>query len=194
MNARKLFVSGVAVSLLGLAPALFSADSTDTPAPPPDGNAPAMNQPAGPSDGSRKDLPGRGGPGQHQFGGERQGFGFMPRGPMSEEDMAKFKDLGQKLKDAVEDYRKSGDEKNKAAVKAAVTALVDAQQKFEIDRAEKALARAKAKVQEKDKIVDRIVDRVTSAKADKPGPKGERPHGGKKGERPAAPQAAPDQE
>lgn len=194
MNAKKFLVSGVAASLLGLTPALFAADAMDAPASPPDENAPAMNQPSGPSDGARKGFPGRGGPGQRQFGGERQGFGFMPRGPMSEEDMAKFKDMGQKLRDAVEDYRKSGDEKNKAAVKAAVTALVDAQQKFEIDRAEKALARAKAKVQEKDKIIDRIVDRVTSAKPDKSGPKGERPHGGKRGERPATPQAAPDQE
>ncbi len=191
MNAKRLFVSGVAASLLGFTPALFAADAMDTPPAPPE-NAPAMNQ-QGPADGARKDFPGRGGHGQRQFGGERQGFD-MPRGPMSEEDMAKFKDLGQKLRDAVEDYRKSGDEKNKAAVKAAVTALVDARQKFEIDRAEKALARAKAKVQEKDKIIDRIVDRVTSAKPDKAGSKGERPHGGKRGERPAAPQAAPDQE
>lgn len=110
---------------------------------------------------------------------------------MSEEDAAKFKELAENVKTAVDAYRKSGDEKNKAAVKTAVTALVDAQQKFEIDRAEKALARAKAGVQEKDKIVDRIVNRVTSAKADKPGQKG---RGAKKGERPAAPQPAPDNE
>lgn len=179
MNARKLFVSGIAVSLLGLAPVLYAADDDSTP------------PPKAPEEG--RFQRGHDGPGGRQFGGERQGFGFMPRGPMSEEDAAKFKELSQNVKTAVEAYRKSGDEKNKAAVKTAVAALVDAQQKIEIDRAEKALARAKANVQEKDKIVDRIVERVTSAKAEKSGPKGDGPRG-KKGERPAAPQPAPDKE
>ncbi len=173
MNAKKLFVSGLAVSLLGLAPVLYAADDD---APPP--KAP---------EGGRFQRGHEGGP------GGRQGFGFMARGPMSEEDAAKIKELSQNVKTAVEAYRKTADDKTKAAVKTAVAALVDAQQKIEIDRAEKALARAKASVQEKDKIVNRMVERVTSAKGDKPGPKGEGPRG-KKSERPAAPQPAPDNE
>ncbi|OQA84310.1 MAG: hypothetical protein BWY31_02465 [Lentisphaerae bacterium ADurb.Bin242] len=185
MIARKLFVACAAVSLLGLAPVLYAADDAASTSP----GTPAIDKPAGPG-GARFQRGREGGPGQRPFGGA----GLVPRGPMSEEDAAKFKELAENVKTAVDAYRKSGDEKNKAAVKTAVTALVDAQQKFEVDRAEKALARAKAGVQEKDKIVDRIVDRMTSAKADKPGPKGERPRGARKGERPAAPQPAPDNE
>lgn len=205
MNARKLFISSLAVCMFGLAPALF-AEPSDNPAvpPKPEDNGPAMNQKMTPPNGApqmcdqkqpkeqanhREGFPGMQ---RKQFGKMHQGFGFMPRSPMSEDDMAKFADLGMKLKDAVEDYRTTSDEKSKAAVKNAITALVDAQQQFEIDRCEKALARAKAKVQEKENIIDRMLKHLTAPKAEKPGMKGAPRHGAD-GNRPM-PQDAPDKE
>lgn len=100
--------------------------------------------------------------GRHQFGG----FGFMPRCPMNEDEMAKFFDLGQSLRDALENYRAENSEANTKALRSAVENLVTASQQYEIERCEKALARAKAAVAKKDQIVERQMKKLTR----KPGP------------------------
>jgi hypothetical protein len=88
--------------------------------------------------------------------------GLTPKAPMSEDDIAKFADLNAKLRNAVIDFRADGNDQTRAAVKTALDNLVAVNQAFEIDRCEKALARAKAKVQEKDEITKRILDRLTA--------------------------------
>lgn len=88
--------------------------------------------------------------------------GLTPKAPMSEDDIAKFADLNAKLRNAVIDFRADGNDQTRAAVKTALDNLVTANQSFEIDRCEKALARAKAKVQEKDEITKRLLDRLTA--------------------------------
>ena len=78
--------------------------------------------------------------GKRHFGG----FGLIPRCPMNEDEMAKFFDLGQSLRSAVEN-------------------LVTASQQHEIERCEKALARAKAAVARKDQIVERQMKKLMRA-------------------------------
>lgn len=95
-------------------------------------------------------------------GSHRREMGLTPKAPMSEDDIARFADLNAKLRNAVVDFRAAGNDQTRAAVKTALDNLVAANQAFEIDRCEKALARAKAKVQEKDEIVSRALNRLTA--------------------------------
>ncbi len=123
---------------------------------PGDGNCPMMG---------RMQMPQ---PGDRQSGREagrsshRREMGLTPKAPMSEDDIARFADLNAKLRNAVVDFRAAGNDQTRAAVKTALDNLVAANQAFEIDRCEKALARAKAKVQEKDEIVNRALNRLTA--------------------------------
>lgn len=99
---------------------------------------------------------------------------LIPRGPMNEDEMAKFATLKMDLRDAMQDYRAENSEANMTALKSSVDKLVTAALQYEIERCEKALARAKAAVARKDKIVERTVKKITAF----PRPGEGRPHPG----------------
>ncbi|MGE4565028.1 MAG: hypothetical protein AB7F32_09160, partial [Victivallaceae bacterium] len=73
-------------------------------------------------------------------GSHRREIGLTPKAPMSEDDIARFADLNAKLRNAVVDFRTDANDQTRAAVKTALDNLVAANQAFEIDRCEKALA------------------------------------------------------
>lgn len=74
---------------------------------------------------------------------------------MNEDERAGFAELGGKLQNALEDFQEEDNERTRAAVRKSLSDLVGALQKFEIERSEKALARAKAKTKEQEEIVER---------------------------------------
>ena len=100
------------------------------------------------------------------------GCHLIPRVPMNEDEMAKFASLKMDLQDALKAYRAENSETNTTALRVSVDKLVTAAQQYEIERCEKALARAKAAVAQKDKIVERTIKKIT----DLPRPAEGRPH------------------
>ncbi len=74
---------------------------------------------------------------------------------MSEDDAAKFAELNADVLDALGDYYDGATDSACEHLETCVGALVDARLKFEVDRAEKALERAKAALKQRDKLVER---------------------------------------
>ncbi len=82
--------------------------------------------------------------------------GLPPMPPMmSEDDAAKFAELNADVLDALGDYYDGATDSACEHLETCVGALVDARLKFEVDRAEKALERAKAALKQRDKLVER---------------------------------------
>lgn len=90
---------------------------------------------------------------------------------LREDDFAKFSSLCQKIRFAKMDYRKNPNAETEKALHTAIKNMVEARQAFEIQRAEKALARAKEALKEKDAIAGRILERMKTS-SQKEGKKG----------------------
>lgn len=147
-NKFRLPLTALALSL-GMIPAMAAAEDDAPPPPPPH----EMRQP-GPggdiqSPGGRRMRP-------------RMGDGRVMPAAMNEEEQARFRELNQAVQDALEAYRANPGDETLAALKTKLTAMVEARQAFEIDRAEKALARAKAQAGKKDEIVNRQLKHMTA--------------------------------
>lgn len=79
---------------------------------------------------------------------------------LREDDFARFSTLCRKIRFAKMDYRKTPNADTEKALHTAIKNMVEAQQTFEIQRAEKALARAKEAVKEKEEIIGRVLERM----------------------------------
>ncbi len=183
MECKKTLGLGIAALMLGIAPTLM-AEPAEKDAPPPPPQQSHHGQFRGPGPMAFRGPQQRGPEAMKEMkdgkmAGRHEGMnrhqrpdGLTPRAPMNEDQMATFADLNAKLRDAVRDFRAEDNEKTRAAVKTALDKLVAANQAFEVDRCEKALARAKAKTAEKDAIVDRMLQHVTAKAEAKDCPEG----------------------
>ena len=99
--------------------------------------------------------------------------------PMDEVDRAKFAELHEVIRDAMEDFRQDGSEANRAKLRAAIDAMVDARLKYDVEQAEKKLEFVKDRLEKKAVLTERCLKRMTVA----PRPEFDRP--GKPGPRPA---------
>lgn len=147
-NKFRLPLTALALSF-GMIPAMAVAEDDAPPPPPPH----ELRQP-GPggdmqSPGDRRMRP-------------RMGDGRVMPAAMNEEEQARFRELNQAVQDALGAYRANPGDETLAALKTKLTAMVEARQAFEVDRAEKALARAKAQAEKKDEIVERQLKRMTA--------------------------------
>ncbi len=157
MNNRfRLPLTALALSL-GMFPAMAGAEDDAPPPPPPPQE---MRQP-----GPDGDMPGPGGRRQPP----RMGDGRMMPAVMTEEEQARFRELNQAVREALEAYRADPGDETLAALKTRLTAMVEARQTFEIDRAEKALARAKAQMEKKEEIVERRLKRMIAPRKEDAG-------------------------
>ena len=188
MKYTTLFGCSLAALLFGV-PAVSGAEADPLPPPPP--TAPQC-APAPENAPDRMGPPEKRGPGMRDMRRhDRDPLArLVPRGPMSEDDMAKFADLRKELMNAMEDFRTKPTDASRTAVKTALAKMFDAAGKYEVERCEKALARAKAKLEKKDQQVDRMFNRLTNPKPApdaRPGKDGFRK--GPRGMKPAAPNA-----
>ena len=150
MNNRfRLPLTAMALSL-GMIPAMAAAEDDAPPPPPPPQE---MRQP-GPGGSMQA-------PGDRRMR-PRMGDGRVMPAAMNEEEQARFRELNQAVQDALEAYRADPGDETLATLKTRLAAMVEARQAFEIDRAEKALARAKAQAEKKDEIVERQLKRMTA--------------------------------
>ena len=99
--------------------------------------------------------------------------------PMDEVDRAKFAELHEVIRDAMEDFRQDGSEANRVKLRAAIDAMVDARLKYDVEQAEKKLEFVKDRLEKKAVLTERCLKRMTVA----PRPEFDRP--GKPGPRPA---------
>src|SRR5574344_795967 len=171
MNYRNLIGGASCALLLGFAPALPAEDAAPAPA---KAACPGKCECKAPETEAEDDRPQpetcpmmgnrqNGMMGCPMMGGQG-GMMMMPpqnRPMMSDEGAAEFADLVEKVTDARDDYLDERTDATLENFKKAVTALVEAKQQFELDRAEKALARAKAKAAQKDGEVARLMKRMT---------------------------------
>ena len=104
----------------------------------------------------------------------RQAF---PLPPMSEVDRAKFTEMNEVIRDAMEEFRRDGSEANRAKLRDAIGAMVEAKLKYDVEQAEKRLEFAKAQQEKKAALTERYLRRMTA----EPAPALERP--GKPGAR-----------
>ncbi|WP_294433550.1 hypothetical protein [uncultured Victivallis sp.] len=104
---------------------------------------------------------------------------MMPLPPMDEVDRAKFAELHEVIRDAMEDFRQDGSEANRVKLRAAIDAMVDARLKYDVEQAEKKLEFVKDRLEKKAVLTERCLKRMTVA----PRPEFDRP--GKPGPRPA---------
>ena len=95
----------------------------------------------------------------------------MPLPPMSEVDRAKFAELNEVIRDAMDDFRQEGSEANRAKLHAAVDAMVEARLKYDVEQAEKKLEFVKARLEKKAVLTERYLKRMTA----EPRPGYERP-------------------
>lgn len=95
----------------------------------------------------------------------------MPLPPMSEVDRAKFAELNEVIRDAMDDFRQEGSEANRAKLRAAVDAMVEARLKYDVEQAEKKLEFVKARLEKKAVLTERYLKRMTA----EPRPGYERP-------------------
>lgn len=101
---------------------------------------------------------------------------MMPLPPMDEVDRAKFAELHEVIRDAMEDFRQDGSEANRAKLRAAIDAMVDARLKYDVEQAEKKLEFVKARLEKKAVLTERCLKRMTAAprpefaRPGKPGP------------------------
>lgn len=95
----------------------------------------------------------------------------MPLPPMSEVDRAKFAELNEVIRDAMDDFRQEGSEANRAKLHAAVDAMVEARLKYDVEQAEKKLEFVKARLEKKAVLTERYLKRMT----EEPRPGYERP-------------------
>lgn len=95
----------------------------------------------------------------------------MPLPPMSEVDRAKFAELNEVIRDAMDDFRQEGSEANRAKLRAAVDAMVEARLKYDVEQAEKKLEFVKARQEKKAVLTERYLKRMTA----EPRPGYERP-------------------
>ena len=95
----------------------------------------------------------------------------MPLPPMSEVDRAKFAELNEVIRDAMDDFRQEGSEANRAKLRAAVDAMVEARLKYDVEQAEKRLEFVKARLEKKAVLTERYLKRMTA----EPRPGYERP-------------------
>ena len=95
----------------------------------------------------------------------------MPLPPMSEVDRAKFAELNEVIRDAMDDFRQEGSEANRAKLRAAVDAMVEARLKYDVEQAEKKLEFVKARPEKKAVLTERYLKRMTA----EPRPGYERP-------------------
>ena len=146
---KKLFLFSTAAALaLVVAPVgLSAADEAETPPPPPAGEVPP------PPEGVPL-PPGERGPGK--------GPGEMKKRSFPREQQA--------VEEALRKFRETQSEEDKAALKTAITQLVDAETKARIEQAEKQLEQAKKSAEKKDERVDRMFERLIRTP--------ERPRGG----------------
>ena len=79
----------------------------------------------------------------------------MPLPPMSEVDRAKFAELNEVIRDAMDDFRQEGSEANRAKLRAAVDAMVEARLKYDVEQAEKKLEFVKARLEKKAVLTER---------------------------------------
>ena len=96
----------------------------------------------------------------------------MPLPPMSEVDRAKFAELNEVIRDAMDDFRQEGSEANRAKLRAAVDAMVEARLKYDVEQAEKKLEFVKARLEKKAVLTERYLKRMT---AKEPEPRGTLP-------------------
>lgn len=144
MNRKMtLPLAAFAVSL-GLLPAPVRAE--DAPPPPPPQERPDRPQ-RPPMDGPR-------------------GGRMMPG--LSEEERARLDELAKKVEQALAAYRENPGDETKAALKAQIGESFEVRQKIAVDRAEKALARARKRLENKDEEVEKQLQRMIR-------PRGERP-------------------
>ena len=104
---------------------------------------------------------------------------MMPLPPMDEVDRAKFAELHEVIRDAMENFRQDGSEANRVKLRAAIDAMVDARLKYDVEQAEKKLEFVKDRLEKKAVLTERCLKRMTVA----PRPEFDRP--GKPGPRPA---------
>ena len=95
----------------------------------------------------------------------------MPLPPMSEVDRAKFAELNEVIRDAMDDFRQEGSEANRAKLRAAVDAMVEARLKYDVEQAEKKLEFVKARLEKKAVLTERYLKRMIA----EPRPGYERP-------------------
>ena len=144
MNRKMtLPLAAFAVSL-GLLPAPVRAEDAPPPPPPQE----------------RPDRPQR-----PPMGGPRDGR-MMPG--LSEEERARLDELAKKVEQALAAYRENPGDETKAALKAQIGESFEVRQKIAVDRAEKALARARKRLENKDEEVEKQLQRMIR-------PRGERP-------------------
>jgi len=153
---RTFALSAAALFLtLGIVPCVARAEDEETPAPPPE--RPERMQRRGP--------------------GREGGLGIL-----TEEERAKLTELVKNVGDALAAYKANPTDETKAALKTQVSAAFEFRQKLMIDRAEKALAKAKERLQNKDEEVSKQVERLIQRK--------ERPERPDRPERPEEPPRA----
>lgn len=100
---------------------------------------------------------------------------MMPLPPMDEVDRAKFAELHEVIRDAMEDFRQDGSEANRVKLRAAIDAMVDARLKYDVEQAEKKLEFVKDQLEKKAVLTERCLKRMTVAprpEFDRPGKPG----------------------
>ena len=97
---------------------------------------------------------------------------MMPLPPMDEVDRAKFAELHEVIRDAMEDFRQDGSEANRAKLRAAIDAMVDARLKYDVEQAEKKLEFVKDRLEKKAVLTERCLKRMTVAEFARPGKPG----------------------
>ena len=139
---RTFALSAAALFLtLGIVPCVARAEDEETPAPPAE----------------RPERMQRRGPG-------REGA----LGVLTEEERAKLTELVKNVGDALAAYKANPTDETKAALKTQVSAAFEFRQKLMIDRAEKALAKAKERLQNKDEEVNKQVERLIQQRKERP--------------------------
>lgn len=101
----------------------------------------------------------------------------MPLPPMGEADRAKFAEMNEEVRDAMEEFRRDGSEANRTRLRDAVGAMVEAKLKYDVDQAEKRLEFARKQLERKAALTERYLRRMTAEPApalDRPGKPGPR--------------------
>lgn len=138
---RTFALSAAALFLaLGIVPFAVRAEEGDAPAPP--------------------ERPER----MQRHGAGREGA----LGALTEEERAKLDELVKNVTAALAAYKATPTDETKAALKTQVAAAFEFRQKLMIDRAEKALARAKERLKNKDEEVDKQVERLLKPRPERP--------------------------
>lgn len=138
---RTFALSAAALFLtLGIVPFAVRAEEGDAPAPP--------------------ERPER----MQRHGAGREGA----LGALTEEERAKLDELVKNVTAALAAYKATPTDETKAALKTQVSAAFEFRQKLMIDRAEKALARAKERLKNKDEEVDKQVERLLKPRPERP--------------------------